>query len=115
MFSPDGTLISASTAPHCGGMKESVQIHKGPEEFIQAHEGTKELDLYNSQLVSCCFEPSQPQRTTSGLNTKLQSISQLLIPQVIKPQVFFPKPQLKFYAQFRKPKPEKQTRFAAYL
>ena len=31
-----------------------------------------------SCLVSWCFEPSQPQRITSGLTKKLQSISKLL-------------------------------------
>ena len=39
---------------------------------------------------------------------KLQSISKLIIPQVIIPQVFFLKPQFKFYPQFRNAKPEKR-------
>ena len=28
MFSPDGTLISASAAPHCGDIDETVDVNK---------------------------------------------------------------------------------------
>ena len=37
-------------------------------------------------LVSWCFEPSQPQRITTGAEHKLHSISKLVISQVIIPQ-----------------------------
>ena len=44
-------------------------------------------------LVSWCFEPSQPQRITSGLNINFTySISKLSISQVIIPQVMFFEP-----------------------
>ena len=43
----------------------------------------------DSWLDSWCFEPSQPQRITSGLKTDLQSISRLFISQVITPQNSF--------------------------
>ena len=75
-------------------------------------------------LIRWCFEPSQPQRITSGLKTNLsqaptysfhkslyhKSTSKLFILQVIISEVFlfFPKPQLKFYPQFENAKPEKR-------
>ena len=40
-------------------------------------------------LVSWCFEPSQPQRITSGLNTNFTLSPKLVISQVIIPQVMF--------------------------
>ena len=42
-----------------------------------------------SYLVSSCFEPSQPQRITSGLNTNFILFPKLLISQVMIPQVMF--------------------------
>ena len=41
------------------------------------------------ELVSWCFEPRQPQKITSGVERKVQSIPKLFIPQVIISQISF--------------------------
>ena len=38
-------------------------------------------------LVSWYFEPSQPQRITSGAKNNVQAVSYLLSMQIIKPQI----------------------------
>ena len=45
--------------------------------------------IIKSQLVSWCFEPSQPQRITSGLNTNFVLSPKLFISQVRIPQEIF--------------------------
>ena len=49
-------------------------------------------NYYLNVLVSWCFELSQPQRITSGLNKKLHSISKLFVSQIVIPQVMFFEP-----------------------
>ena len=68
-------------------------------------------------LVSWCFEPSQPQRITSGLKTNylhVKSLHESLLHRSLF--FFFLKPQLNFCPQFRNAHPEKLiTCFGAYL
>ena len=40
MFSPDGTLISASAAPHCGGQLQRIILGLR-ETFIKRHKGNR--------------------------------------------------------------------------
>ena len=56
--------------------------------LMMMHTATRQL--FVCLFVSWCFEPSQPQRITSGLNTNFTySVSKLFISQVIIPQVLF--------------------------
>ena len=65
-----------------------------------------------------CFQPSQPQRITSGLNTNFNLAPSYSLHKLLYHKSFFCffvlflfcclKPQLKFYPQFRNAKPEKQ-------
>ena len=50
---------------------------------------TKLPQVFADYLVSWCFEPSQPQRITSRLNTNFTLSSKSFISQVIIPQVMF--------------------------
>ena len=70
-----------------------------------------------SLLVSWCFEPSQPQRITSGLNTNFNLSPSHSFHKSLDHKSFLLKPQLKFYPQFRNAKPEKNdnTCFGSYL
>ena len=58
--------------------------------------------------VSWCFEPGQPQRVTSGLNTNFSLPPSYSFPKLLyqKPFSFFQTP-FKFYPEFRNAKPEK--------
>ena len=60
------------------------------------------------KLLSWCFELSQQQCTTSGLNTNFSLSSSYLFHKSLHHKSFLMKPQLKFYPQFRNAKPEKQ-------
>ena len=61
--------------------------------------------------IQFCFEPSQPQRITSGLNINfnlarvIHSTSHYTTNRF---HFFLFRPNLKFYPQFRNAKPEKQ-------
>ena len=63
----------------------------------------------SSGKVSWCFEPSQPQRITSGLNTNFIYLKVIHYTSHYTTSLFFPEPQPEFYPQFRNAKPEKQT------
>ena len=75
MFSPNGTLISASAAPHCGRLRETFikrytvertnKAEISPEEQSEKAESCRE-NLWN-EIVNGCFEPSQPLGIISGL------------------------------------------------
>ena len=78
---------------------------------LEDHEGTVSTGgrtitnlCFADELVSLCFEPSQPTKDYIRAEHKLHSITKIFIPQV-----FFTKPQLKFYPQFWNAKPEKRT------
>ena len=62
-------------------------------------------------LVSWCFEPSQPQRIISGLNTNLNPSPSHPLHKSLHHKSLFLKPQLKFYPQFRNSHPEKHNTF----
>ena len=70
----------AQTVPHCMTRNGVIWVSAQRAEFTSlwtspiGHDNRKKFTLdrgsfYNSQSVSWCFEPSQPQRITSGLNT----------------------------------------------
>ena len=64
LFSPDGTLISASAAPHCGEEREE----RGDGGGGGGDDGDDDDDN-GGRLVSWYFEPSPPQMIISGLKT----------------------------------------------
>ena len=61
-----------------------------------------------SCLVSWCLEPSQPQRITLGLKTNFNLSPNYSFHKSLYRKSLFPKPQLKFYPQFRNVNQEKQ-------
>ena len=58
-------------------------------------------------LVSCCFEPSQLQRITSGLNTNFTLSPSHSFHKSFYYKSLLLRPQLKFYPQFRNANSEK--------
>ena len=63
-----------------------------------------------SELVSRCFEPSQPQRIKSGLNTNFNlSPSYSFHKSLYHKSFFFPQPQLKFSTHISEHKTRKNN------
>ena len=75
------------------------------------------------QLVSWCFEPSQPQRITSGPNTNMNLSPSYSFHKSLYHESLFLEPKLKFYPQFgtrfqkkkRRRERKKNTCLGAYL
>ena len=71
-----------------------------------------ELDSGVCQLVCWCFETNQPQMIASGLKSNFSLSPTYSFHKSLYHKsffLFFLKPQLKFYPQFRNARPEKQT------
>ena len=51
------------------GPEEPQKAQDPTKELAQKREEPKQRKHQNTQLLSWCFEPSQPQKITSGLNT----------------------------------------------
>ena len=66
------------------------------------------IPVERAQLVSCRFQPSQPQRITSGLKANFSLSPSYSFHKILDHKSLFLKPQLKFYPQFRNVNPEKQ-------
>ena len=60
------------------------------------------------QLVSWCFEPSQPQRIISGLNTNFNLSPSYSFHKSLHHKSFILKQHLRFYPQFRNVTPQKK-------
>ena len=52
MFSPDGTLISTSAAPHCGVETDSFARKR----TVHHLSSNSRFDLYSPKALRCCFQ-----------------------------------------------------------
>ena len=72
------------------------------------NEPCTEQQQRGSWLVGWCFEPSQPQRITSGLKTNFILYPSYSLHESLYHKSHFLKPQLKFCPQFRNANQENQ-------